>query len=164
MLICGKYKFIVNCIKALYTVLMACKIVVCGKSHSLNERGVWGRSVICNSLSVAFVSVHCTRCAVFPSPQLCFSRVMSCACDHTPNIISTASSFNYFGLFFIVGNSGEISYIVNTRERDVGLDRYSGGTCGNYTALSDQVGISSNSLMYVITLLHMVYLHLWKTF
>ena len=46
--------------------------------------------MICNPLSVAFVSVHCTRCAVFPTPQLCLRRVMACAFDRTPNIISTA--------------------------------------------------------------------------
>ena len=50
--------------------------------NSLNKQGVSARSV-------AFVSVHCRRCAVFPSPQLCFRRVMACVCEHTPNIIST---------------------------------------------------------------------------
>ena len=66
-----------------------CEIVVCGKSHSLNEQGVWARGEICNPLSVAFqfVSVHCMRlvnivnrssdwcpssmrCAVFPCLNL----------------------------------------------------------------------------------------------
>ena len=51
--------------------------------------------MICNPLSVAFVSVHCVRCAVFPTPQLCFRRVMACACDHTPNIISSAHRLDY---------------------------------------------------------------------
>ena len=40
------------------------------------------------STKFAFVSVHCTRCADFPTPQLCFRGVMACACDRTPNIIS----------------------------------------------------------------------------
>ena len=31
--------------------------------------------MICNRLSVAFVSVHCTRCAVFSTLQLCFRCV-----------------------------------------------------------------------------------------
>ena len=31
--------------------------------------------MICNRLSVAFVFVHCTRCVVFPTPQLCFRCV-----------------------------------------------------------------------------------------
>ena len=31
-----------------------------------------------------------TRPAVFPTPQICFRRVMACVCDHTPHITSTA--------------------------------------------------------------------------
>ena len=31
-----------------------------------------------NPVSVAFVSVHCMRCEVFPTPQLCFRRGMAC--------------------------------------------------------------------------------------
>ena len=68
---------------------MVCKIVVCGKSHSLNEQGVLVSSVIC----VDFVSVHRTRRVVFPKPQLCFRHVMACAC----NIISTGKP-EYSGL------------------------------------------------------------------
>ena len=82
---------IINSVQTL-TVLKVCKIVVCEKSHSLNEQRVCGRGVICNPLSVAFVSVLCTRCAVFLTPQHCFRRLIACACDHTPNIISTALS------------------------------------------------------------------------
>ena len=47
------------------SVLMVCKIKLCEKSHPLNEQGVWSRSVI-----VAPISGHCTRCAVFPMPQI----------------------------------------------------------------------------------------------
>ena len=53
--------------------------------------------MICIPLSVAFVSVHCTRRAVFPTPQLCFRRVMACACDHTPRITSTEVPSYFLG-------------------------------------------------------------------
>ena len=33
------------------------------------------RSVICTQPSVSFVSVHCRRRAIFPTPQRCFRRV-----------------------------------------------------------------------------------------
>ena len=56
------------------SVLVVWKIGVCRESHSLNEQGVWERSVVCTPLSVAFVSEHCMRRAVFPT-QLSFRRV-----------------------------------------------------------------------------------------
>ena len=70
--------------------------------------------MICTPLSVAFVAVHYTRRAVFPTPQLCFRRVMACACDHTPHTTSTVVrwdgvtnfyhdqilTLNWFGLSF----------------------------------------------------------------
>ena len=39
-------------------------------------------------------AVYYTRCAVFPTPHFCFTRVMACACDRTPNIISTVKDKN----------------------------------------------------------------------
>ena len=73
--------------------LVVWKIAVCEKSHSLNEQGGWSRSVICIPRSVASVSIHCTMRAVFPTPQLCFRRVMACGCDHTPHITSTVHHY-----------------------------------------------------------------------